>query len=150
MTAGPIQSVAPMSRSLGELICTPGLGQGNPSTAAGILSCLDGIAIVAAQSAAPSCNLRYDSGNPSDWRDVLRLLYAGANPFPDGRRDCNSAARRSLVDNWGLLFEWIMQWKRRLHATEARLSPGRPVRDGGHVPQSARAPQFPCQSEYLL
>lgn len=70
---------------------------------------------------ANTYTLGNNSGNTgvSGWRDVLRLIYLGLPqtasrdpdyspdglPEPSGKRNCNSAARQSLVNNWGNLFE---------------------------------------------
>jgi hypothetical protein len=99
----PAQSAAPMSRALGNAVCTT--KQGTAASAAGIFTCLDGLAIVSSSGSAPSCDLKYTPGSATDWRDVLRMVYAGAKASPDNTgMDCNSTARQTLVANWGNLF----------------------------------------------
>jgi hypothetical protein len=105
-----------MSRALTSGICDTVGTTGGPSTRTteSLVFALDSADIVA--NTATACNtsgqgLRRDvaaTGAPTAWRDVLRLLYAG---MPAGastdilQRDCNSSARRSLVNNWDDLFE---------------------------------------------
>lgn len=112
---GVIQAIAPMSRTVNTGICdTVVAGGASTRTTEGIVVALDGVDIIG--DAGNACNgagqgLRRDlfaTGQSTAWRDVLRTLYAG---MPSGAssdvllRDCNSAARRSLVDNWDNLFE---------------------------------------------
>jgi hypothetical protein len=103
----PLQSAAPMSRALGAAaVCAT--KQGSPATAAGVFVCLDGLAIVGNSSAnQATCDIKFATGN--DWRDVLRLVYAGANASPDNTgagsvANCTSTARRNLVNNWNSMF----------------------------------------------
>lgn len=100
----PLQSAAPMSRFLSNAVCNT--EQGSPATAAGIFACLDGLALIAASAVAPSCDIKFATGN--DWRDVLRLLYTGASPSSNAGAgsvaNCSSPERRALVDNWASLF----------------------------------------------
>jgi hypothetical protein len=121
------QQVAPQSRFLNSGECnffSANQGQG-------INIGLDSIAIVSDNtSPTNTCdNLKYTGSlsgfNFDDWRDVLRIVYAGQSakvtPLPDpcspadptatpsapgniiGR--CDSALRKALVSNWGNLFE---------------------------------------------
>lgn len=102
------QSVAPMARPLNG---TSGICEfGQPEKTEGIVFALDGVAVVAQQTNA--CNsaaqgLQFDPAVGNSWRDVSRLIYAGM-PAAAGSnillRDCNSAARRALVDNWNDIF----------------------------------------------
>jgi hypothetical protein len=128
MTAAtPTQTTAPMSRGLNPTagVCAKG------STAEGIVIGLDGIAIVASQTEGnkcggglafstsksfavtdaggapvvncPGCDAGTSTYHLTDWKDVLALVYAG-KPHA-GATDCASDVRRSLVNNWGALFE---------------------------------------------
>jgi hypothetical protein len=126
MIAGT-QTVAPMSRFLNTnaSICPKG------STAEGLVIGLDGIAIAASSTNAGACGggLAYTTGHSfavtdtagnavvncsgcdvgtntyrlTDWKDVLKLVYGGATHA--GATDCASDVRRSLVSNWGNIFE---------------------------------------------
>jgi hypothetical protein len=105
----PSQSAAPMSRALGNAVCNT--KQGSAATAAGIFVCLDGLAIIGNRASAnATCDIKYTPpGTSTDWRDVLRLVYAGANAGTDNTgagsaANCGSTARRNLVNNWGSLF----------------------------------------------
>ncbi len=111
------QSVAPMPRPLGPGICS----NAGRTTAEGLVIDLDAVHVVGNE--ARVCNgspgapqgLKYaatstSSGSPgdvrNDWRNALRLVYAG---MPTGQddiifRDCNSPERRALVSNWHELF----------------------------------------------
>ena len=124
------QTVAPMSRFLNPTAptCT------NGATAQGIVVGLDGIAIVSNNVEGSACGsgLAFSTsksfnvtvgGDPAgaavvnctgcdagtniyhltDWKDVLKLVFAGA-PHT-GATDCSGDVRRSLVNQWGALFE---------------------------------------------
>ena len=124
------QQVAPMSRALNSNVCqlaTNASATDNPGTAYNILVCLEGLAIIANKYAAPTrpysmcgvkhlassipitevgdcvgCNgTNYDIAN-DDWRDVLKVLYAGVHH--NGVKDCNSAVRRTIAQNYGQVF----------------------------------------------
>jgi hypothetical protein len=101
-----IQSVAPMSRALNTGICD----SPKANKAKGIVFALDGVNVLG--NAANVCNgpgqgLNFDPTITNSWRDVLRMIYAG---MPSGTstdvtiRDCNSAARRALLNNWNDIF----------------------------------------------
>jgi hypothetical protein len=115
------QVLGPMTRPLSAAaVC--GTKLGSPQTAAGIAVGLD--AVVMASSSANGCELAYssvasqDAGGrqiplpggrtypiaPLDWRDILRVIYAGVDH--NGNRDCNSPIRQALASNWNNLFEW--------------------------------------------
>ncbi len=105
------QEIAPMSRGLksGEFC---GL---TPQNAADLLIGIDGVAIVTSKSSSCSTTtvnqvgkaafggytLGTVSGIPASI-DALRLLYMGLDHT--GARDCNSATRKSLIQNWTNLF----------------------------------------------
>ncbi|MGZ3439116.1 MAG: hypothetical protein ACXVDD_06360, partial [Polyangia bacterium] len=103
-------------------------------TAEGLVIGLDGVSIVAASTNATACGgglgfsttrsfaVTDSTGAPvndcsgcdpgtnvyhlKDWKDVLALIYAGKTHAMTGTtRDCAGVVRRSLVDNWGNLFE---------------------------------------------
>jgi cysteine-rich repeat protein len=102
---------------------------GAPSTAEGLVFGMDGISVVAAKAAggATTCNGTLDdcdatteataglaySGTTagytfSNWRDVLRQVFAGMSNTAGSNialRDCNSAVRRSLLDNYNSIFQ---------------------------------------------
>ncbi|HEY6561794.1 MAG TPA: hypothetical protein VI072_31205 [Polyangiaceae bacterium] len=129
------QAVSPMSRALtAGRTCNfpdPPAGPGSAAAAEGIAFALDGLAVVASDNhaacdgAASDCNRTTDpnaglkrtgsigaytlgqNGVPG-WADVLRIVYGGAESNDGSNinaRDCNSAVRRELVNNWGNLFE---------------------------------------------
>jgi hypothetical protein len=101
----PLQSLGPMTRTIGSSICNT--KQGNPGTAANQFVCLDGSAVMAgvAGVSAASCDLSYTPGHLTDWRNVLRMIYAGAGPGDSTvPRDCARPERVALVNNWGSLW----------------------------------------------
>ena len=104
------QEIAPMSRALksGEYC---GL---TPQFAADLLVGIDGVAIVTSKSSSCSTTtvnqvgksftgytLGTVSGVPASI-DALRLLFMGLDH--SGARDCNSATRKTLIQNWTNLF----------------------------------------------
>jgi hypothetical protein len=138
MVAGD-QQVAPMSRFLKAGAECGGLS----NTGQGCRVGLDGIGIYADDEVLNHCDtIRYtdvmqvterngvagiqcpscDTNNVytfQDWRDVLRVVYAGQTAHIDqpacsdadpprsalATRDCNSDVRRELLSNWGNIFE---------------------------------------------
>ncbi len=56
-------------------------------------------------SCSSSETVSYDAGSYTfvDWTDVLRVVYAGLDH--SGTRNCRSAVRAAVVENWGRLFE---------------------------------------------
>lgn len=133
MTTSPItQSVAPMSRFLQVGGATPNLAEGVAYAADGITisvskahAACDANAATGTGCTAQPGGLRqsgtlnngaYTLGTAAvaGWRDVLRLVYfgldntTGSNPNPTAAtplRDCNSAVRQDLVNNYGNLFQ---------------------------------------------
>jgi hypothetical protein len=124
----PTQRIAPMVRALSTTaVC--GTQVGSPSTAASMAVALDAVTLTSRAEdslggGAAGCTLAYSSNaaapkviptptptcpdcqytiDPGDWRDVLRILYAGVHK--DGRKDCNSLERQALANNWQTLFE---------------------------------------------
>ena len=131
------QTIAPMSRFIkGGSPTAPGCvsnASGTPATAEGLVIGLDGIAVVGAAATAGSaaCNgtvadcdrttesnmgLAYNTTltlstgtyTLNGWRDVLRIVYGGADQNAGStiaNRSCNSELRQTLVNNWGNLFQ---------------------------------------------
>jgi ABC-type phosphate transport system substrate-binding protein len=104
--ANSAQWVAPMSRAMGTGICNAAAPRAG---AEGIVFALDALSIVFASSVAGADGIDYpgtagDAAN--NWRTVLREVYTGMGASGNNifTRDCNSAARRALVDNWDNLF----------------------------------------------
>ncbi len=108
---GGKQEIAPMSRALKNTeYCTL-----TPQFAADLLIGIDGVAIVTSKNSSCSTStvngvgkasfagytLGAISGIPSSI-DALRLLFMGLDQ--NGTRDCNSATRKSLIQNWTNLF----------------------------------------------
>ena len=130
MIAGT-QQVSPMDRPLSGRVCqlaTNVSPTDNPGTAYNIMMCLDGLSIIASKYAAPTrpyslCSVKYQVSSipvtepgacvgcigtnyniaADDWRDVLRVLYAGMHH--NGIKDCNSAVRRTLAQNYAHIFQ---------------------------------------------
>jgi len=108
--ASATQMVAPMSRPMGTGICT------NPPTAAqragaeGMVIALDGVAVVVNNTTVGAEGIDYPgtAGDPTNqWRTVLRQIYMGMDPSLGSNvfaRDCNSAARMAIVNNWDNVF----------------------------------------------
>ena len=133
MSTSPItQSVAPMSRFLQIGGATPNLAEGVAYAADGITisaskthAACDANAATGTGCAAQAGGLRqsgtlnggaYTLGTTAvaGWRDVLRLVYfglentTGSNPSPTAAtplRNCSSAVRADLVNNYGNLFQ---------------------------------------------
>jgi len=133
MTAAtPTQAVAPMSRFLNSGGATPNAAEGVAFAADGITisvskahAACDANANSGTGCTAQAGGLRqsgtlnggaYTLGTAAvaGWRDVLRLVYfglantTGSNPDPLAAtplRDCNSAVRQDLVNNYGNLFQ---------------------------------------------
>ncbi|HYQ03169.1 MAG TPA: hypothetical protein VER96_31060 [Polyangiaceae bacterium] len=109
VSAASTQLIAPMSRPMNANICT-GPTAVQRAGAEGMVVALDGVAIVGSSANLGSEGIDYP-GNAKDpsnqWRTVLRLVYtgmdiaAGTNVFA---RDCNSAARQNIVNNWDNVF----------------------------------------------
>ena len=100
------QWVAPMSRPLGTGICNAASPRAG---AEGIIMALDGVSVVMADTVVGAEGIDYPglAGDPANnWKTVLREVYtgmgaSGSNLFA---RDCNSASRHAIVDNWDNLF----------------------------------------------
>jgi hypothetical protein len=131
MVAGS-QQIAPMSRFLNNGACTGGVTI--PRQSEGLVIGLDGIAVVGSTNtftnvscngdSNPTCDPTFEpnSGAAYDtvvsgytfngWRDVLRVLLAGfdhnntgTNAAAWAARDCNSAIRQTIANNYGNFFE---------------------------------------------
>jgi cysteine-rich repeat protein len=132
------QTVAPMSRflTLAPLVSSttscPTTPPAMPATSEGIVFGLDGIAVVASALNGAACNGSVEDCDRTteptaglgyaktitladastytfrDWRDVLRVLYAGMDH--DGGSDianrrCNSLVRQAVANDWSNIFE---------------------------------------------
>ena len=102
------QLIAPMSRALGAGVCS--VAASDRQNAQGMVIALDAvtIAINADSMGAEGIDYTGTAGDPQNaWREVLRLVYAGM-PGAAGNnifaRDCNSAARQAIVNNWDNVF----------------------------------------------
>lgn len=126
------QEIAPMSRFLNAAACGDAAAQPGGCYVIG----LDGLSIAADDTEDTNCDvLRYTgtltvtdlngdgTTEPNytftDWRDVLRIVYAGQHAHisgsicgqafparsPISEKNCNSDTRRALVANWSNLFE---------------------------------------------
>jgi hypothetical protein len=106
---GAKQMVAPMSRPLGSGICS-GPTAAQRQGAEGMVIALAGVAIVGSSANVGAEGIDYPGAaqNPfNNWREVLRLVYTGM-PSSVGNnvflRDCNSQARKDIVNNWDNVF----------------------------------------------
>lgn len=107
------QMVAPMSRPMGRAVCQDpesNPGQSQRQGTEGMVVALGGIAIVgdSANVGVEGIDYQGPAQNPANnWREVLRLIYTGM-PSSVGNnvflRDCNSEARKSIVNNWDNVF----------------------------------------------
>lgn len=101
----PTQSIAPMSRALNNGICS----DANRTEAEGLVISLDAVNVVVNSTNVGAEGIDYAGSagvTTNDWRNVLREIYAG---LPTGTnnlfaRDCNSATRRAIVNNWDNVF----------------------------------------------
>jgi hypothetical protein len=127
------QQTAPMGEMLTSGACTFNLGgNGNngafTTNANGIVIGLDAVSILSSMTSgsAPSCSSPASNTVTNDglafsgsavfgpsgtatapnqnWKYVLALVYGGLD-ITTGTVDCNSAARRNLVNNWSNLFQ---------------------------------------------
>jgi hypothetical protein len=106
--AAATQLVAPMSRPLGNGICS--IAGASRAGAEGVIVALDGVAVVVNTTNVGAEGIDYPgtAGNTSnEWRTVLRQVYMGMDPSVGSNvfaRDCNSAARKAIVNNWDNVF----------------------------------------------
>ena len=109
ISAASTQLIAPMSRALGAGICT-GPTPAQRAGAEGMIVALDGLAIVTNTLNTGVEGIDYPgvAKDPANqWRTVLRLIYTGMDPSVGNNvflRDCNSAARQGIVNNWDNVF----------------------------------------------
>jgi len=103
------QWVAPMSRALGTGICDSAASHAG---AEGVVFALDGLSIVFGPNNLPGADgLDYTPGaagaTSNNWRTVLREVYTGLGATGNNvfARDCNSASRQTLLNNWNNLFK---------------------------------------------
>jgi cysteine-rich repeat protein len=122
-----LQQTAPMSKMITNGICG-NLGGTNGSAAtnaSGIVIGMDGVDVLASvgSGASTTCNGTADGAGTGlafsgttgvfasttgvqNWKWVLALLYGGLDlSQPSVNPDCNSAARKTLVNNWSKLFQ---------------------------------------------
>ncbi|HEY0464940.1 MAG TPA: substrate-binding domain-containing protein, partial [Polyangiaceae bacterium] len=107
--AAALQLIAPMSRAMTNTVCSgPTVAQ--RAGAEGMVIALDGLAIVgnAANVGPEGIDYPGTAANPAnEWRTVLRLIYTGM-PVAAGTnlflRDCDSDARKAIVNNWDSVF----------------------------------------------
>jgi hypothetical protein len=131
--ASAAQQTAPMSRMLTIASCSynraaPGANGGSLGNASGIVIGLEAIDVVASTASGGSAACSTPASNAvtgdglaasgsavfgpagnqtsasQSWKHVLALVYGGLD-LTTGTVDCNSAARRNLVNNWGNLFQ---------------------------------------------
>jgi ABC-type phosphate transport system substrate-binding protein len=106
-SATALQWVAPMSRALGTGICDSAAPRAG---AEGVVFALDGLSIVFGPGVANAEGIDHTGTVAGDttnnWRTVLREIYTGMGASGNNifARDCNSAARRAIVNNWDNLF----------------------------------------------
>jgi ABC-type phosphate transport system substrate-binding protein len=107
--ASSTQLIAPMSRAMGSAVCT-GPTAAQRAGAEGLVVALDGLAIIGNQDNVGAEGIDYPgtAGNTSNqWRSVLRLIYTGMDISAGNNvflRDCNSQARKDIVNNWDNVF----------------------------------------------
>jgi hypothetical protein len=105
---GP-QMIAPMSRPVGTRACILDQRPG-AKAAEGMVIALDALSVVGNSATVGPEGIDYPgvAGVPeNDWRQVLRLIYTGMPSsvgFNVFQRDCNSDARRAIVNNWDNVF----------------------------------------------
>jgi len=102
LTGTGAQLIAPMSRPMGTGVCTNTARGG----AEGMIVALDGVSIVTNGANAPA-GQGIDFSATLDWRQVLRLVYTGMDIGVGNNlflRDCNSDARKAIVNNWDAVF----------------------------------------------
>ncbi len=127
--SAPTQQIAPMSRGFNNGVCTAT----DVTHAEGVVFALDGLSVLANNGnfGSTACNGTISAScvqDPTtglalaktvalpgggsytftDWRDVLRVLYAGMSTPADANladRNCGSAVRQALAANWSLLFQ---------------------------------------------
>ena len=110
ISAASKQLIAPMSRSLGSAVCTGGPTADQRAGAEGLVIALDGLAIIGNGANVGSEGIDFPGTpkNPANqWRTVLRLIYTGMDIAAGNNiflRDCNSDARKAIVNNWDNVF----------------------------------------------
>jgi hypothetical protein len=100
------QWVAPMSKPMGTGICNAAAPRAG---AEGIIMALDAVSIAVAGSVVGAEGIDYPgaAGDPANnWKTVLREVYTGMGATGSNlyARDCNSASRHAIVDNWDNIF----------------------------------------------
>ena len=102
------QLIAPMSRAMGTAICS--VAGATRAGAEGMVVALDGVAVIVNNTTVGAEGIDYPgvAADPANqWRTVLRLIYMGMDPAVGTNvfaRDCNSDARKAIVNNWDNVF----------------------------------------------
>lgn len=113
--ASQTQLIAPMSRALGTGICD---STADRTGAEGVVFALDGLSVVFGKvfASAYTDGIQYTTSagatpatpgvTSNIWRTVLREVYAGMGASGSNiyNRNCNSASRKAIIDNWDNLF----------------------------------------------
>ena len=108
--AAGTQLIAPMSRAFGTGVCTGGPTAAQRAGAEGMVVALDGVAVIVNNNTVGAEGIDYPgtAADPNNqWRTVLRQVYMGMDPAAGTNvfaRDCNSAARKAIVNNWDNVF----------------------------------------------
>jgi hypothetical protein len=106
------QQIAPMLSRMTIAVCNEnyddeaGVNRAPAVHAEGIVFGFDRFSIVADDGFAPCAGgaVCGSGGGLVDWQNTLRLLYFGLDSATDTTRDCASAARTALVNNWNNIF----------------------------------------------
>jgi hypothetical protein len=113
MTGG-FQRVAPMSHRMGSASsCLQSVFGGDRSGAEGMVLALDAQDVICDSSTVGPEGIDYPgtAGNSAnEWRTVLRMIYTGMPPSAGTNvfaRDCNSAARKAIVNSWDNVFHGV-------------------------------------------
>lgn len=113
--ASQTQLIAPMSRALGTGICD---STADRTGAEGVVFALDGLSVVFGKvfASAYTDGIQYTTSagatpatpgvTTNVWRTVLREVYTGMGASGSNiyNRNCNSASRKAIIDNWDNLF----------------------------------------------
>jgi ABC-type phosphate transport system substrate-binding protein len=104
------QQIAPMSRPMAAAICTGGPTVAQRAGAEGMVIALDGLAIIGNASNVGPEGIDYPGTagvSTNEWRTVLRLIYTGMDIAAGNNlflRNCDSDARKAIVNNWDNVF----------------------------------------------
>ncbi|HYQ03172.1 MAG TPA: hypothetical protein VER96_31075 [Polyangiaceae bacterium] len=101
----PTQTIAPMTYRM-----TPNICGGQSSGAEAMVIALDAVTLVGNPATVGPEGIDYpgNAGDPANqWRRVLRIIYTGMDTSAGvnvAKRDCNSAIRQNIVNNWDNVF----------------------------------------------